>query len=140
VRRDVHANHSQYLPLRNIGGFRKDGWLIRLPTAEGGDWVSFLRVIEDLAEGQAWQEATCGVRLAAPTMVSSMFTAMAVAQTGQQYRAQMNISCTLWRNERLAGMEILEVEERGLVEERAVQVKTPPGWRMANGDLLEKDE
>ncbi|OJJ33833.1 hypothetical protein ASPWEDRAFT_41708 [Aspergillus wentii DTO 134E9] len=134
IRRDILSNTSRIVPIRDIGGFIKPSWLIRVPDSEGGDLVSHLWAIETVAEGRAWQETERGTRLAAPVMRKRGFTAYLPVETRERFVKRTNLTCMLWSNEKVAGMRLLENEERGVLETRSVREKIPNGWMHLEND------
>ncbi|KAA6411221.1 MAG: hypothetical protein FRX48_04501 [Lasallia pustulata] len=143
-RRDIVKKETWALPFRNIMGSQRDSFLIR--TSEGDELLSYSWVIETLAEGQMWKETVKGFRLPAVVLKanSTFYTEKALPVYGTEvWKAKYpRKSCTLWCNEQLAGVKLLEAERReGLTDNTPVREKTPVEWRrINNGSDLTHEE
>jgi len=138
VRHDVLTKTSTSLPVRRIGGLGKDIWLMRLAGGASGDVVAPLRGLSEASEEYAWQDATHGARLPSKVMKRSGLCVQPLVTPAEDFRRGSKVSCMLWRNEEMTGMQLLEPNRGDLMEEPAVSELTPEGWvREVGGGLLE---
>lgn len=144
VRRDVLADISQTLPMKNISPGRKenDGFLIRMPAEDGaGDMLSTLEGIQMLAEKDTWIAAANGTRLPSTVMEKEdgLTPAGPIIRTAEEWRATSEISTILWEEESKTSQRLLEAETGGLLEDRVSFIRVPEGWRRdLNGFGLER--
>ncbi|KAI0181428.1 hypothetical protein GGR52DRAFT_583820 [Hypoxylon sp. FL1284] len=127
VRRDFLADASAPIPLANIGGFRAQAWLARVPDPAGSprDWISQPDVLEGLVEGGTWVEDASGARLpAAPRRRRDAREALARAP----FQARQPISCMLWRNEDITGEALFPTGPGELMRRWDLEEITPSGW------------
>lgn len=102
TRRDITSDSSWPIPLVNVGGFRHDIWLARLPTIDSElpvDVISSPEILEAAPEGFAWGESITGIRLPTPMLVGRGYN---VKHDRPRIRGELHdgerISCTLWEN------------------------------------------
>ncbi|MCJ1283614.1 hypothetical protein MMC26_002945 [Xylographa opegraphella] len=144
-RRDVVQNITWTIPFRQVTT-AKDSFLTRMP--DGGEYLSDLPTIEQLAEGGLWQETMNGIRL--PNAVLAERDAGTAGRTLRHIRYESSRdwrarnpkkSCTLWRNETLTGVTLLGAERRdGLSTTLPLAEKTPPGWVRDGWDLKPEED
>lgn len=139
VRRDILSNTSVPIPIANIGGFRKDAWVARIPTDSGRralDWLSSPERLEALAEGRFWSQTTSGIRLATPMLRE--YDRVPGPLTKELFLKKNRLTCTLWRNEEATGKKLLPVAAGPLMEVWDLKERTPRGWTRDNyeGSLM----
>ncbi|MCJ1330147.1 hypothetical protein MMC10_006829 [Thelotrema lepadinum] len=146
VRRDICAERSLAFPIRNINRYRKDSWLIRVPVAadiEDAEYVEDLLspswALQDLAEGESWQENLTGVRLPAPVMGRTGLSSILPVLTREQFGTETNLSCRLWDNENIVGTRLLDVRNGDLMERTGIVESTPNGWIRLKRSLIRED-
>lgn len=146
-RRDVIDDLSWSMPFRDIGPFgARDGFLMR--TVDRGEVISFPWALEVLAEGQPWIEKPGGHR--APrnwdedlslTLPSGAANVIPLSSSEEWKAAHPKKSCSLWRNERLTGMRLLEVgKNHGVLARVPVVEQTPSGFIREDADLYSREE
>lgn len=139
VRRDILSNTSVPIPIANIGGFRNDAWLARIPTDSGQraeDWLSSPERLETLAEGRFWSQTTSGIRLATPMLRE--YDCVPKPLTKELFLKKNRLTCTLWRNEEAIGQKLLPEAPGPLMEAWDLKERTPRGWTRDNyqGSLM----
>ncbi|RLL93110.1 hypothetical protein CFD26_101499 [Aspergillus turcosus] len=129
VRRDILSNTSVPIPIANIGGFRNDAWLARIPTDSGHgaeDWVSSPERLEALAEGRSWSQTTSGIRL--PTLMLREYDCVPWPLTKELFLKKHRLTCVLWQNEEATGAKLLPQAPGPLMEVWDLRERTPRGW------------
>lgn len=136
VHRDVGSDASWPIPVVNIGGFREDAWLARVPNLDSKpsteDRVSSPEILEELVEGFTWSETRTEVRLPTPVLVARGYKRAVRPRTRVQLRDGDDLSCTLWENEELTGETLLPQGPGSLMEAWDLNERTPSGWKRAN--------
>ncbi|KAJ4418864.1 hypothetical protein N0V82_005310 [Gnomoniopsis sp. IMI 355080] len=136
IRRDIRSDASWPVPLVNIGGFRQDAWLARLPTIKSElnvDVISSPEVLEAAVEDFAWTRGQTGVRLPTPILVARGYQgALDPPRTRAQLQDGEDLLCTLWENEAITGETLLPYGPGALNQSWDLNERTPSGWRRAN--------
>ncbi|KAJ4392129.1 hypothetical protein N0V93_005751 [Gnomoniopsis smithogilvyi] len=136
IRRDIKSDASRPVPLVNIGGFRQDAWLARLPTFDSElnvDIISSPEALEAAVEDFAWSRGQTGVRLPTTIMVAREYKgALDPPRTRVQLRDEEDLSCTLWENEAITGGILLPFGPGELLQSWDLSERTPSGWKRAN--------
>ncbi|KAI1391882.1 uncharacterized protein F4822DRAFT_388767 [Hypoxylon trugodes] len=130
VRRDFMTNTSFPIPATNIGGFRLDGWLARVPSPispnKTQDWLATPSILQSLAEGSTWVGTTSGAIL--PITMIREHQDILKARTRESFQKQTRISCMLWRNEDETGEKLLPKGPGKLMQQWNLSETTPNGW------------
>ncbi|KAI3326854.1 hypothetical protein HD806DRAFT_488380 [Xylariaceae sp. AK1471] len=131
VRRDFISNASFPIPVANIGGFRRDAWLARVPspTSQGKtqDWLSSLERLEMVAEGNTWIDTTSGARLPM-AMLRGHGDKCAAPLSRAQFQERNKLTCMLWVNEDNTGEKLLLEGPGELMQHWDLNESTPSGW------------
>lgn len=136
IRRDITSDASWPIPLVNIGGFRQDAWLARVPSNEYGlsiDTISSPEKLEAAVEGSAWSGDQTGARL--PTTIfraRGYKRALDPPRTRMQLQNEDDLSCTLWENEAITGETLLPSGPGTLMQAWDLNERTPSGWKRDN--------
>ena len=137
VRLDILLDTSSPIPMANIGAFRKDCWLARIPTdlRPAEDYISTPKCLEELAEGRFWSTTTRGIHLATPILreydcISRPLTRELAQQTGHVHKNRRY--CVLWDNEEATGERLLPEGPGPLMEVWDLKERTPEGWTRDN--------
>ncbi|KAI2775263.1 hypothetical protein F4815DRAFT_487542 [Daldinia loculata] len=130
VRRDFISNASFPIHVLNIGGFKPDGWLARVPLSTSPektqDWVSSPDVLEMLAEDSTWIETTTGARLPMAMLREDQDTREALTRI--PFYERNLITCMLWINEDETGEKLLPEGPGELMQQWDLNEITPSGW------------
>lgn len=136
IRRDVGSNLSWPIPLVNIGGFRHDAWLARLPNTYSGpsiDQISSPEILEAAVEGFTWSQDQTGIRLPTPILVAREYRCILdPPRTRAQLRDGEDLACTLWENEAITGEILLPFGPGALIQVWDLNERTPSGWKREN--------
>ncbi|MCJ1321955.1 hypothetical protein MMC15_007300 [Xylographa vitiligo] len=113
---DIVENTTWTILFRQVS-LGEDIYLVRTP--DGGEYVSPIAAIGQIAEGELWQETTTGIRL--PYAVWAAQKARTYGRTlkrppyerSRDWKARNpEVSYTPWRDEIVAGMKFLDAERR----------------------------
>lgn len=136
VRRDIGSDASWPIPVVNIGGFREDAWLARVPSLNSErsteDEVSWPETLEALVEGCTWSETRTRVRLPVRIFEARGYNYAVRPRTRAQLGDGDDLSCTLWENEEVTGERLLPIGPGPLMETWDLNERTPNGWKRAN--------
>jgi hypothetical protein len=151
IRADMLSQSSLALPHRGFWRMTMTNppWIIRLP--DNCELIAQPSVFEAIAEGQLWRDIIDGTRLPAVILADRRADKASFAvgcvekgltlQTSPQWREDRTSSTSHWKNEKVAGMQLLYAEERKGKDEylvlRPIQEITPPGWKRSLQHLNE---
>lgn len=136
VRRDIGSDASWPIPTVNIGGFREDAWLARIPSLDPEisteDQVSSSDIPEALVEGCTWSETGTRVRLPVHIFIARGYDHAVRSRNKAQLGDGDDLSCTLWESEEATGEKLLPIGPGPLMETWNLNEMSPSGWKRAN--------
>ncbi|KAI0402788.1 hypothetical protein F4802DRAFT_574395 [Xylaria palmicola] len=142
IRRDFLARDSFPIPVWNMGIFSGGACAARIPSprypGEAEDWVSQERLLEILAEGEAWTETRISARL--PTQDVKVDNKSRPLPhddrilSAQRYREETHSTSLIWRNEDVTAQVLLPRGPGELMKRWEVVEAIPSGWRSDNFD------
>ncbi|KAG9233191.1 hypothetical protein BJ875DRAFT_464803 [Amylocarpus encephaloides] len=115
-----------------------------LRTLDGRELMGNPAAIMQIAEGELWRSSIDGSRIPASLLqkeskgfVAKLFVPEVVPpeilRTSEEWREEYpKRACTLWMNEKVTGMRLLDAEERGrsdVFSPQPVVERTPRGWQ-----------